>query len=206
MTVYLHCEGITDYAVIPLIMKKVSNLTNMDIRSLDDKVKTIKTHRKKPSELSGYKLIKNFAVFYLMDVSKYIAYHQDADGKYHNVYRSIISEFKPLKENGFRCLPIVPKEMIESWLLADVTAINSLGDGTIHVDQSPNPEGIANPKDYLRENLKELGIETDAHNTSSVFIKIAENSDIEVLKRHCPVSFGQFYTDMQSFIAGENAS
>jgi hypothetical protein len=207
MTVYLHCEGITDYAVIPVLMKKASNMPNMDIRNLNDKVKEFKTHRKKPNELLGYKLIKNFATFYSQNDSKYIAYHQDADGKYSDVYNAIISNFEPLKEKDFRCLAIVPKEMIESWLLADVTAINALGDGTIHVNQSPDPESFNNPKEYLKRNLEELGVKTDEHNIPIAFAQIAKNiNNIEVLKNRCKVSFGQFYTDMQTFIAEEHAS
>jgi hypothetical protein len=206
MTVYLHCEGVTDNVVIPILMKKASNMPNMIILNLNNEVKKLKTHRKKPNELSGYKLIKNFATFYLQSDSKYIAYHQDADGKYSDVYQSIISEFNPLKEKGFKCLPIVPKEMTESWLLADVKAINSLRDGAKPVDQSPNPESIADPKNYLIRNLEELGVKTDAHYIPTVYKNIAENiKDIKILKRRCK-SFNQFYNDMQSFIAGENAS
>jgi hypothetical protein len=119
-------------------------------------------------------------------------------------------KYKPLRDKGFRCLAIVPKEMIESWLLADIRAINSLGDGSIHIDQSPNPESLWGvkddpssnyPKHYLRRNLERLGFEDN----SGTFAQIAEKIDIEVLKRRCPESFGRFSADIQYFVAGENA-
>jgi hypothetical protein len=51
--------------------------------------------------------------------SNHIAYHQDADRKYDTVYHGVKSDFEPYKIKGFHCLAIVPKEMTDSWLLAD---------------------------------------------------------------------------------------
>jgi hypothetical protein len=138
-------------------------------------------------------------------VVKNIALHQDADRHFRERYNAISEGFEPFRSKGFNCLAIIPKEMIESWLLADVTAINSLGDGTNPVNQSPNPETLWGdkddpnsnyPKNYLKRNLEKFGLE----NTRETYAQIAENADIEVLKRRCPESFGQFYTDMQSFM------
>jgi hypothetical protein len=97
--------------------------------------------------------------------------------------------------------------MTESWLLADIVAINSVGNGNIHIDLSPDPETLWGdkddpnsnyPKNYLRRILQQLGLEANRN----TYAQIAEKADIEVLKRRCPESFGRFYTDMQSFIAG----
>jgi hypothetical protein len=207
MTIYLHCEGPTDNAVIPLLMKKASDRSDLDIKIiLRAELKNMRTHRKGGIVISGhYKMIAALAVVADKNDSKYIAYHQDADRHYDNVYKEIKAEFDKL--NRFRCLAIVPKEMIESWLLADISAINALG--TVPIDQSPNPEtlwGEKNnpcsnyPKNYLRQILEKLGLEDNR----DTFANIAKNADIEVLKRRCPKSFGQFYTDIQSFITEEN--
>jgi hypothetical protein len=56
-------------------------------------------------------------------------------------------------------------------------------------------------KNYLKRNLEQLGLNSD--NNRDTYTKIAENTNVEVLKRRCPESFGQFYTDMQSFITTE---
>jgi len=201
MTVYLYCEGVTDYAVIPPIMQNTSKISDMDVRWIKrDNLKNIKMHRKSNIIISGhYKLIKALAVFSLLHGSKYIAYHQDADGKYAEVYNSIIFEFKALRESGFHCIAIVPKEMTESWLLADVTAINSISEGS--VNQSPNPESLNDPKSYLKENLERLGVESNY----DTYTQIAKNSCIDLLKRRCSESFGQFYKDMQLFIIENNS-
>jgi hypothetical protein len=37
-------------------------------------------------------------------------------------------------------------------------------------------------------------------NSSDTYAQIAENIDIETLKKRCPDSFGQFYTDIQAFV------
>ena len=128
MIIFLRCEGDNDYAVIPHFIRRVSNIQNLEIQWIkNDVLKKFKTHRKSNIVItSHYKLIKALAAFALSKNSKCIAIHQDADGKYAEVYASIVSEFQLLSKD-FRCLAIVPKEMIESWLLADITAINSLG-------------------------------------------------------------------------------
>jgi hypothetical protein len=210
MTVYLHCEGATDHVVIPPLMKKVSDRSDLGIKWITrSDLKKMRTHRKGGTGISGhYKMITALAATANRDGSRFIAYHQDADGKYDNVYRAIRSEFNKL--GRFQCLAIVPKEMIESWLLADITAINSLGDGTVHVDESPHPETLWGdkdnpnsnyPKNYLRRVLEKLGLEAN----SDTYAHIAENTGIDALKRRCPKSFGRFCSDMQSFITEENA-
>ena len=212
ITVYLCCEGVTDYAVIPILMKKVKVLSDIDIQWVKrDFLKKFRTHSKTDIVISGhYKNVKALAAYSLKNDNKYIAYHQDADGRYNDVYETIKTEFKFLMEKmDFHCLAIVPKEMLESWLLADVKAVNSVGNGIDHVDQSPLPETLWGneddpnsdyPKNYLKRNLNELNVGS----SPDTYAQIAEKTDIEVLKRRCPKSFGQFYADMQSFIGEEN--
>ena len=204
MTVYISGEGNTDRAVYPIIMMKVKDIPYINLEWVEkDELKKMPSHPKIGEKITAHhKYIKALATHSLIKNSKYIAYHRDADGKYSEVYNAIESDFKPLREkSNFKCLAIVPKEMLESWLLADVKAINSLGNGTVHVNESPLPETICNPKDYLEQDFVKLKID----NITAAYTQIAENTDIEVLKRRCPKSFGQFYTDMQSFITEEPA-
>jgi hypothetical protein len=203
MTVYLHCEGLTDYAVIPLLMRKVSDIPDMDVQWIKrDVLRKITTHRKSGIGISKpYKLIKALAVFSYLNNSKYIAYHQDADKKYHEVYDAINSEFQGLKEKiGFHCLAIVPKEMIESWLLADENAY-PLVQKNQKLPSKPEdlwgkPDDPNHPYKYLIRVLSQFNL-SDNRDT---YAQIAENTNIDVIKHRCQVSFGQFYKDMQLFV------
>jgi hypothetical protein len=206
MTVYLHCEGITDYAVIHPLIKKANNKANPEIQWIKrNELKNVRTHRKSDIVISGhYKMIKALALIAAKNGSKHIAYHQDADGKYYVVYKAIKSEFDKLSR--FKCLVVIPKETIESWLLADEEAYPS-------IPREPKlpakPEELwgqvsdpnsNHPYNYFIRVLAQFRL-ADNRDT---YAEIAENTNIETLKRRCPKSFGQFYTDMQSFIAEEN--
>jgi hypothetical protein len=180
---------------------------NLDIQWIRrNTLKNVRTHRKNDITISGhYKLIKALAVYALLGESKCIAYHQDADGRFADVYNTLISEFHSLSEKGFRCLAIVPKEVIESWLLADENAFPSVPNKP---KLPPKPEEIwgqrndpnsNHPYNYFVRVLEQF----DMHDNRDTYAQITENTDIEVLKYRCPESFGQFYADMQSFIPHE---
>jgi hypothetical protein len=223
VTVYLHCEGDTDYAVIPHLLKKASN-QDMDIQWIkwgtlekneqnNQKRNKFRLHRKSGIVISApYKYIKELAIFSLLHGSKYIAYHQDADRKYDEVYSAIISQFKPLREKGFHCLAIVPKEMIESWLLADPSAYSGISQNQ-ELPQNPKlpskPEDIFGdkndpqskyPKSYLERVLNQFGL----NRNRETYADIAKGINPDVVREKCPISFGQFYEDMQSFITGKD--
>ena len=208
MTVYLHCEGVTDYAVIPQLMKHASRMPDIDVQWVKrDTLKNVRTHRKNSITITGrYKYIKALAAFSLLKGCKQIAYHQDADGRYSDNYNRITEEFKNLEKSGFRCLAIVPKETIESWLLTDENAYPAVPDKPklpSHPEQlwgQENDRNSNHPYNYLVRVLAQFRL-TDNRDT---YAQIAENTDIDVLKNRCPESFGQFYTDMQSFIQETN--
>ena len=204
MTVYLHCEGPTDYAVIPPLMGKAWKKPDLDIQWIErNTLKKMKLYRKGDTAISSpYKMIKALATFSLKNESKYIAYHQDADGKYTTVCKAINSEFAPLREKGLHCFVIVPKETIESWLLADENACPGIPNNPA-LPRNPeecwgdshNPNSN-HPKSCFYRVLEQFSLD----HSRDTYAQIAENSDIEVLKRHCPDSFGQFYADIQVFI------
>jgi hypothetical protein len=203
MTVYLHCEGVTDYAVIPALMKEVSKKPDLEIQWIKrETLKGMKTHRKSGVMISGhYKMIKALATFSFKENCKCIAYHQDADGKYTDVYKKLDSEFNHLREK-FRCLAIVPKETIESWLLADENAYPEIPKNPALPEKPEELWGDSrdpnsnHPKRYLSRVLKQFHLE----NNRDTYAQIAENSDVEIIKRRCCNSFGQFCDDMQGFI------
>lgn len=201
-TIYLHCEGVTDYAVIPILMKKVLKTHDLVIEWIGrDELRKVKTHRKSNILISGqYKFIKALATHSLLKGSKYIAYHQDADGKFNEVYNSIISEFRSLQESGFFCLAIVPKEMIESWLLSDDSAYPSMPNDPKLPSKPEEIWGLKDnpnsnhPKKYFVRVLAQFRLPENR----DTYAQIAEKTSIEVLKRRCPESFNKFYTDTQS--------
>jgi hypothetical protein len=207
MIVYLCCEGVTDYAAIPPLMKKAADTLEMDFHWIKkSELKRTIIHRKKNVAMSVHrKRIKALALTAERDDVSYIAYHNDADKEYSKTYGEIKSEFDDLK--NFHCVAIVPKEMIESWLLSDENAYPTIPEnpklpskpeeiwGQID-DKSSN-----HPYNYFVRVLTQFKL-SDNRDTYS---RIAENTNIEVLKQRCPISFGQFYTDMQSFVETGNA-
>jgi hypothetical protein len=204
-TIYLHCEGVTDYAVIPILMKKVLKTHDFVIEWIGrGELRKIKTHRKSNIQISGhYKFIKALAAYSLLKGSKYIAYHQDADGKFAEVYNSIISEFRLLQENGFFCLAIVPKEMIESWLLSDNSAYPSMPNDPKLPSKPEEIWGLTDdpnsnhPKKYFVRVLAQFRLPENR----DTYAQIAEKTSIEALKRQCPESFNKFYTNTQSLLS-----
>jgi len=203
-TIYIHCEGVTDYAIIPVLMKKVLKMDDLDIKWIKlDELRKVKIHRKSNILISGhYKFIKALAAYSLLKGSKYIAYHQDADGNFTKVYNAIISEFKSLQEIGFFCLAVVPKEMIESWLLSDDNAYPSIPNNP----KLPfKPEEIWGLKDNPNSNhpynyFVRVLAQFELPDNRDTYTQIAEKTGIDVLKRRCPESFVKFYSDTQSFL------
>jgi hypothetical protein len=212
MKIVICCEGSNDVGPLTALIKKCSPLNNLDIDcKTHDELKKItllkyELPKRDNNRINRIAFIRRSLHIANISKSTNLGLHQDSGHQdFKEVYQSVHKDFDAVLPNSIKRLAIVPKEMIESWLLADVTAINSLGDGTIHADQSPNPETLWGnkddpesnyPKNYLKRNLEELGVEF----SNDTYARIAENTSIETLKRRCPISFGQFCTDMQSFV------
>jgi hypothetical protein len=160
-----------------------------------------------PDKFDRIAYIKKLYTLAVLDNSNYIAYHQDAghqDFKF--VYEGITKDFEDAISNDeIHCLAVVPKEMIESWLLSDEKAYPSIPVSPA-LPKKPeeiwgdrhNPESNY-PKNYFKRILSQYSLE-DNHN---IYTDIASKSDIETIKNRCPESFNQFCNDMQSFITGE---
>ncbi|GBU27236.1 hypothetical protein R84B8_00763 [Treponema sp. R8-4-B8] len=206
MIIYLCCEGVTDYAAIPSLMKKAAGNVEMDVHWIkkSDLKRTI-IHRKKNVSISVHrKRIKALALTAEKNNVHFIAYHNDADKKYSEIYSEIKSEFDELKK--FQCVAIVPKEMIESWLLSDESAYPAIPE-TPKLPSKPeeiwgqkDDKNSNHPYNYFVKVLTQFKL-SDNRDTYSL---IAENTNIEVLKQRCPLSFGQFYADIRNFIETAN--
>jgi hypothetical protein len=216
MKIVICCEGSTDVGPLTVLVKKCATVHNLDVDcrthdELKEKITLLKSEFPKDFIKNNDRfnrvtyILRSFGLAKILGC-KSIAYHQDSGHQdFREVYNSIHKDFKTVLPNSIKRLAMVPKEMTESWLLADVKAINLLGDGTKTVDMSKNPENLWGdkhdpnsnyPKNYLKRNLDKLGVEYNSESCT----RIAENADIEILKHRCPLSFGQFYSDMQAFI------
>ena len=134
-----------------------------------------------------------------------IAYHQDEDNKgFANIYNKIQSYFSAANEKSISCIAIVPKHMTESWLLSDAKAYEqAFGKKPENPGLPSKPELTwgnkwteKHPKKYISRVLSQYNEKVTPEN----YTKIAVNSDVNVIRSRCPKSFGQFYSDMQSFI------
>jgi hypothetical protein len=214
MKIIVGCEGSTDVDVLTVLLKKCapSQLLDNCINTHAELRKIILLNSKLPRKIKKESkrihriaYIRRLLFIASLSNSKNIAYHQDADGKYSEVYNGIHVDFDTILPSTIKRLAIVPKEMIESWLLADENAYPFIPKNP-KLPSKPeelwgNKDDPNHPYKYLVKVLSQFNI-SDNRDT---YAQIAENTNIETLKRRCK-SFNQFYTDMQTFIAGENAS
>ena len=207
MKVIICCEGLNDVGPLTNFVKKSAFLESLEVeceihKSIANRIKLYK--KRDTREIMIYKL---YVLAKLKDC-KHIGYHQDADNnEFLFVYNAIKNDFINNVPNTIKCLPIVPQKTMESWLLSDESAYpNKPKNPSLPINPediwgSPRDPGSNHPKKYFIHVLAQFGIVPN-RNTYS---QIAENTDIEVLKRRCPKSFGQFYEDMQVFI-GEGST
>jgi len=223
MKIFVCCEGQTDVGPITSLIEKClpSCKLEIDCKTHAELRKTTLLKSEIPrGVIKEGKRLKRIAYIRRLWTeankakSEYVGLHQDLDHQdFNKVYQDIHNDFDTVLPPPIKRIAIVPKETIESWLLADVKAINSLGDGSIFVDQSPNPEDLwgdekdgnsKHPKNYLIRDLEKLNIENNLEAYPAIYAQIAKKTNIDVLKRRCPKSFGQFHTDIQSFIPKES--
>ncbi|MDR1704174.1 MAG: DUF4276 family protein [Clostridiales bacterium] len=133
---------------------------------------------------------------------KHIAYHMDADHDYDKRYSELKEQFTNEMQEICHCLVIVPKEMIESWLLSDMDAFSPPINQKILPKKPEEIWGEENdpesnhPKNYLKRVLYSIGKQPNR----DTYAEIAQNISIDVILKRCPKSFGRFYADMQEFI------
>lgn len=109
------------------------------------------------------------------------------------------------EENRF--IPMIPLKMIENWLLSDTAAYEKCF-GRIPTNPAlpRKPELIWGdkdspesdyPKNYLSRVLADVS-EGKKESNREVFCELAEGTDIQIMRKSCPLSFDRFYKDIQN--------
>ena len=205
--ILMYCEGVRDFMPLCSLMKKTANTKDFKVTR-----KTRNDLRKETSLLSGRRGIhKHITDIDRLAMSakkancKHIAYHQDGNGEFIDIYESIEKKFSDYKEK-LNCLAIVPKEMTESWLLSDKQAF-AIAFGSIpsRPKLPGKPEMLWGaledpdsnyPKHVLERVLNQYNITANR----DVYDDIAQNCDIDTLILKCPKSFATFVRDVRSFL------
>lgn len=108
-----------------------------------------------------------------------------------------------IADTGVIGIPMIPKRMMESWLLADEKAYQTLFDKIPDNPRLPRkPEELRGDKhnpdsDYPKHYLARVLTQFNESGTDW-FYDIASNSDIETLRQKCPESYETFYKDINS--------
>lgn len=203
--VFMYCEGVTDFEPICVFMRKAIQPSEVAIIR-----KTRNDLRKETIVLAGRRGIHKhvtdidrLAMTAKKAKCKHIAYHQDAGGNDADVYESIKKKFSDYRDT-YSCLAIVPKEMIESWLLADEQAY-FLAYGSKPKYLPKKPEEIWGKEDnpdsnYPKHVMKHVLGQYRKIPSSYTFTEIAEHCNIDTIRAYCPKSFVRFLDDLQYFI------
>ena len=208
--VFVCCEGPTDIGALKAfsekcISAKVECMTHNDVKHIKvRRLKSGKQGKEKDDALSRKAYIRRIAFIANEYSSTFIAYHQDADRNYECVYEDVNSDLDEYREKGFGCVAIVPKEMTESWLLADAKAYaTAFGHNPERPALPKKPEEIWGkreipnsnyPKNVMERILKQYSLSPNRE----IFAEIADKSDIATVKARCPKSFARFVDDLHS--------
>lgn len=96
------------------------------------------------------------------------------------------------------CLPIIPMKMIESWLMSDPQSFPKAFGGETPLEMPAHPElewGEKNSpsSNYPKNQLLRILAQYHQGASRENFVALAENSDIQMLRQKCPISFEDFY-------------
>jgi hypothetical protein len=206
---FVCCEGPQDSGVLKALIEKCAPIsvvcvTHSEIKHIRvGKLKTQKHGKDKEDALDRKAYIRRLAHYANEQDSDYIAYHQDAGRQFDRVYRDVNSEFEEYRDAGFKCMAIVPKEMTESWLLADEKAyINTFGRKPARPALPNNPEDIWGKKEnpgsnYPKHYLNRVLMQYHMTPNRETYEQLATGSDADTLQARCPKSFGRLIRDLQ---------
>ena len=203
--VYLYCEGVTDIEPLCTMMKRVKPCLEVTVTTRKElkAVTTLLSNRRGTHKRVTF--IKRLAMLATKNGSKHIAYHRDGDGDHNTVYAAVVSDFKESAEE-FYTLAVVPKEMLESWLLADENAyLQAFGESPTKPPLPKKPENLWGKKDdtnsnYPKHVMKRVLEQYGKAANKEIYACLAEHIDISTMRRKCPESFERFWKDLQEFV------
>ena len=215
MKIIICCEGPTDIGPITSLMKKCfpSHKLEIDCRTHAELRKTALLKSELPRgfikegpRLNRIAFIRRLWHEANTAKSEYVGLHQDLGHlDFPKIYQDIHNDFNIVLPSTIKRIAIIPKEMIESWLLADERAYPTIPDSP-KLPAKPEElwgqkgDPVSNyPYNYFVRVLAQFRLADNR----DIYAEIAEKISIEALLLRCPVSFGQFHADMQAFIAPE---
>ena len=214
--IYVCCEGITDVGVLVAFIEKCSTVkaickTHNELKNI--KVRNLNLSRKdkyKDERINRKAYLRRIAYLANENGASLIGYHQDAGRSYARVYRDINNDLSEFREKGYGCIAIVPKEMIESWILADEQAYENMFGKTPDNPALPKkPEEMWGQKEnkdsnYPKNVMTRVLQQYIVIQNREVYAEIAENSNIEKVLVRCPKSFARFVNDMKMIESTES--
>lgn len=163
---------------------------------------------------------RRFRLLAQMNDYKYGIYYCDSDKKetgsshsesrakkdYEELYNNVQSGLR-LNDEDNSFIPMIPHRMLENWILADVSAIQKCfkctKEKTLKISKPEMLWGKKNdpnsdyPKNYLDRVVQSFDKRYKKHVVDTEDMRrIAEASDLNVIKKNCPISFERFYKDM----------
>jgi hypothetical protein len=199
--IYRNGNYIQSDGVLQILMRKFTTGTELFfvVKSRKD-IKNIKLIPNRKYDINTA-ASKKIALLANNEHCPHVAYHRDEDNNgFDEMYSQIQSYFVLAERRGLKCIAIVPMHMTESWLLSDSAAYPS---ALISPKLPAKPEKLwgnkntdGHPKMCINNILKQFHLEASTDTLND----IAEASDLNVMKARCPVSFGQFYNDMQDYV------
>ena len=106
-------------------------------------------------------------------------------------------------------IPMIPLRMIESWILADKSALEEVGDSLgYYPAREPemlwgdehNPDSNY-PKCVLTRVINKMKKKPKISGVS-LYVEIAEHQNVDILVERCPISFKKFYEDYTGVLDG----
>lgn len=219
------CANKWQWGPIAIYIKKIAEERNVDISlvpieretikkySLGRNVKSGKGHEI-PAKKFAYLMRDNdleYGVFYC-DTDK----NTDSRNDKHNAEKenqAVHDEVqKGLIEAGVNAVPMVALRMIESWIMGDKNAIEKALDIKIKPNLYPSdPELLWGdehdpssdyPKNYLNRMIRKSDKKyVDFEGSREIFCEIAEETNIETLRKNCEISFDRFYQEFSELLS-----
>jgi hypothetical protein len=104
--------------------------------------------------------------------------------------RKLVEEVFAPAGLGDQCCAVVPVHEIESWILADLSAVAKIIPGWQPKPFRNNPEAVSKPKEKIRDLVGPYSKPRYSHKTMNA--AIARHLDLEIVRQRCP-SFVPLY-------------